>query len=107
MNRRVPVQRCKNPTRSGLASILCADSDHARKFQIESESPFRKNVNWMALIRLAMRHDVMPLAVSQPPAVCPDSVPENIFGPIRARYQAQAMQARAPCRRTRSDTTAI
>lgn len=54
----------------------------------------QKEVDWLALIRLAMRHDVMPLLYRSLQQVCPDSVPENIFGPLRARYEAQAAQAR-------------
>jgi Uncharacterised nucleotidyltransferase len=54
----------------------------------------QEGVDWLALIRLAMRHDVMPLLYRSLQQVCPDSVPENILGPIHARYEAQAAQAR-------------
>lgn len=54
----------------------------------------QKEVDWIALIRLAMRHDVMPLLYRSLQQVCPDSVPKNIFEPLRMRYEAQALQAR-------------
>ena len=54
----------------------------------------QKEVDWIALIGLAMRHNVVPLLYRNLQQVCPDTVPESIFGPLRARYEAQAAQAR-------------
>ena len=41
-----------------------------------------------------MRHEVMPLLFRNLQLAGPDSVPENILGPLRTRYEAQAAQAR-------------
>jgi Uncharacterised nucleotidyltransferase len=53
-----------------------------------------QGVDWLALIRLAMRHDVMPLLYRNLQQVCPNSVPESVLNPLRARYEAQAAQAK-------------
>jgi hypothetical protein len=53
----------------------------------------QKQVDWIELIRLAMRHDLMPLLYRNLQQVCPDSVPENILGPLGARYREQAKEA--------------
>jgi hypothetical protein len=50
-------------------------------------------VDWIELIRLAMRHDVIPLLYRNLQQVCPDSVPENILGPLGARYRERAKEA--------------
>lgn len=52
-----------------------------------------EGVDWLALIRLAMRHDVMPLLYNGLQTICPDCVPEAVLNPVRARYEAQAAQA--------------
>jgi hypothetical protein len=52
-----------------------------------------EDVDWIALIRLAIRHDVMPLLYRNLQQVCPDSIPECILAPLRARYEAQATHA--------------
>jgi Uncharacterised nucleotidyltransferase len=54
----------------------------------------QKEVDWIALIRLAMLHNVVPLLYRSLHQVCPESVPENILGPLRMRYEAQAARAR-------------
>jgi len=52
-----------------------------------------QGVDWLALIRLAMRHDVMPLLYNGLQTICPAAVPEAVLNPMRARYEAQAAQA--------------
>ena len=53
-----------------------------------------RGVDWIALIRLAMRHEVMPLLYRNLQQVCPDSVPEDILRALRTRYDLQAARAR-------------
>src|ERR1700691_1503518 len=53
----------------------------------------KKNVNWIALIRLAMRHDVMPLLYRGLQQVCPEAMPPHILAPLRTRYEDQAAQS--------------
>jgi len=54
----------------------------------------QKNVDWIALVRLALRHDVMPLLYRGLQQVCPEQVPSGILGPMQARYQSQSVEAR-------------
>src|ERR1039458_3839130 len=74
--------------------LSCARTRLSRELSDRIRAAVQKEVDWIALIRLALRHDVMPLLYRSLQRVCPDSVPENIFGPLGARYQEQAMEAR-------------
>ena len=76
--------------------LCCARTRVRPESQPRIRAAAQKNVDWMALVRLAMRHDVMPLLYRNLQHVCPGSVPENIHGPIGARYQEQAAQVRGP-----------
>lgn len=49
----------------------------------------QKRVDWMALIRLAMRHNVTSLLLHTLQPVCPNAVPSYIEEPLRARHEAQ------------------
>jgi len=50
-------------------------------------------IDWIQLIRLAMRHEVMPLLYRNLEQACPDLVPENILAALRTRCRVQAAQA--------------
>jgi hypothetical protein len=73
--------------------LCCARTRIRPELSHRIRAAAQKNVDWMALVRLAMRHDVMPLLYRNLQHVCPGSVPENIMGPIGARYQQQAIEA--------------
>jgi len=74
--------------------LSCARTHLTPEISARIRVAVQKKLNWMALIRLALCHDVMPLLYRSLREVCPDSMPEDIFGPVRARYQSQSMQAR-------------
>jgi Uncharacterised nucleotidyltransferase len=74
--------------------LACARTEITPEISDQIRAAVREGVDWLALIRLAMRHDVMPLLYRNLQRVCPDSVPESILKPLRARYEAQAAQAR-------------
>ena len=82
-----PKWTCFCPAR-GLSS--------PRKSQIESERQFRRSIDWLALIRLAMRHDVMPLLYRNLQQVCPDAVPDDIFGPASRAPRSASGAGPAP-----------
>jgi hypothetical protein len=52
-----------------------------------------QRIDWIALIRMAMRHDVMPLLYRCLQQAHPNSVPENVLKPLRTRYEVQTFQA--------------
>ncbi len=74
--------------------LCCARTQITAEISDRIRAVVRNEVDWMALIRTAMRHEVMPLLYRSLQQVCPNSVPENILGPLRARYDLQTAQAR-------------
>jgi hypothetical protein len=83
-----------NPMQAEVA-LLCACS---RK-QISPENSVviretvRNGVNWLALIRLAMQHDVMPLLYRNLEQLGPNFVPANILAALRTRHSERAVEA--------------
>lgn len=73
--------------------LSCARTQISRQLSDRIRAAVQKDVDWIAVIRLAMRHDVMPLLYRNLQRVCPDSVPGNIFGPLGVRYRERAMEA--------------
>ncbi len=74
--------------------LSCARTEITPEISDRIRAVVRKGIDWIALIRLAMRHDVMPLLYRNLQKICPESVPENVLGPLRTRYHVQAAQAR-------------
>jgi|SRR5580704_9719801 hypothetical protein len=74
--------------------LSCARTRITPEIADRIQAAVRKGIDWIALIRLAMRHDVMSLLYLNLEQVCPNSVPQNILGPLRARHDGQAAQAR-------------
>jgi Uncharacterised nucleotidyltransferase len=74
--------------------LSCARTQPTPEVSSRIRAAVQNELNWMALIRLALRHDVMPLLYRSLEQVCPDSVPQEIFGPLRARYETRSKQAR-------------
>ena len=89
---RVPYNDARNQPEVELL-LSCARTRITPEVSARIQETVAKDMNWMSLIRLAMRHDVMPLLYHNLQKECPDSVPQNILAPLRARYQAQAAQA--------------
>jgi hypothetical protein len=54
----------------------------------------RKEVNWIYLIKLALRHETTALLYWNLQRICPESVPASVLEPLAARYQAGAAEAR-------------
>jgi putative nucleotidyltransferase-like protein len=73
--------------------LCCAHTRIRPELSSRIQAAVQKDVDWMSLVRLAMRHDVMPLLYRSLQHVCPGSVPQNIMGPIAARYREQAREA--------------
>ena len=74
--------------------LCCARAEITPEISDRIRADVRKGIDWIVLIRLALRHDVMPLLYRNLQKVCPESVPDNILGPLRTRYHAQAARAR-------------
>jgi hypothetical protein len=54
-----------------------------------------QGIDWIALTRMGMRHDVMPLLYRSLQQACRGSVPKNVLNPLGMRYDVQALQARS------------
>jgi hypothetical protein len=52
-----------------------------------------QGIDWITLIRMAMRHDVMPLLYHSLQQAYPNSVPENVLKPLGTRHNLQTLQA--------------
>ena len=50
-------------------------------------------VDWIELIQLALRHDVVPLLYRHLQQACPNSVPQDVLGAMGARYRTQSARA--------------
>ena len=72
----------------------CARTEFSPEIAARIRMAVQKDVDWLAVIRLAMQHDVMPLLYRSLQRVCPNAVPDSISGPLRAHYQTQSAQAR-------------
>jgi hypothetical protein len=85
-------QSARNQPEADLL-LSCARTQITPEISERIQAAVQKGVDWLALIRLAMRHDVMPLVYRSLQQVCPNSVPQNILGPLRARYEVQKTQS--------------
>ena len=74
--------------------LSCTRTRISEEFRERIRFAAEKKVDWIALIQLAMRHDVMPLLFRNLQRVCPDSVPKDILRALRARYHEQGARAR-------------
>jgi putative nucleotidyltransferase-like protein len=54
----------------------------------------QKEIDWVQFIRLALRHDTLPLTYWNLHRICPDLVPSGVLEPLRARYEAGAAESR-------------
>jgi hypothetical protein len=54
----------------------------------------QKEIDWVQFIRLALRHDTLPLTYWNLQRICPDIVPSGVLEPLRARYDAEAAEGR-------------
>jgi hypothetical protein len=77
----------------GELLLCCARTKITPEISDRIRAAVQKGIDWIALIRLAMRHEVMPLVYRNLQQVCPNAVPANVLGPLRARYELQATQA--------------
>lgn len=89
----VQVAKARNQPEVDLL-LSCARGRVTTEVAARIQRTAQSDLDWMKLIQLALRHNVMPLLYRNLQQVCPDSVPGGIFLPIRARYEAQARESR-------------
>jgi len=54
----------------------------------------QKEIDWVQFIRLALRHDTLPLTYWNLQRNCPNIVPSGVLEPLRARHEAEAAESR-------------
>jgi hypothetical protein len=54
----------------------------------------QKQIDWVQLIRLALRHNTLALVYSNLQRICPDSVPSGVLEPLRVRHEVAAAEGR-------------
>ena len=74
--------------------LACARTQITPRISDRIRAAVQQEIDWIGLIRLAMRHDVMPLLYRNLQFVCPNAVPESVFRPVRARYEVQTVGSR-------------
>ncbi len=74
--------------------LSCARTQITPEISDRIRAVVRKEIDWIALIRLAMHHDVMPLLYWNLEKLCAESVPESVLAPLRTRYHLQTSHAR-------------
>jgi Uncharacterised nucleotidyltransferase len=74
--------------------LCCARTKLTPRVSTRIRATVQNNLDWMALIRLGLRHNVMPLLYRNLQRACPDAVPAQILAPLRARYESQAKDTR-------------
>jgi hypothetical protein len=90
-------------TRQFQSTAICAEAElllSCARTRISEEMSRRireaaqKEIDWIQFIRLALRHDMLPLTYWNLHRVCPDLVPSGVLDPLRARYEAGAAESR-------------
>jgi Uncharacterised nucleotidyltransferase len=70
--------------------LSCARTRLTPEVSARIRVTIQDNLDWMALIWLGLRHNIMPLLYRNLQEVCPYSVPAQVLAPLRARYESQA-----------------
>jgi hypothetical protein len=74
--------------------LSCARTRISEEMSRRIREAAQKKIDWIQFIRLALRHDMLPLTYWNLHRVCPDLVPSGVLGPLRARYEAGAAESR-------------
>jgi len=74
--------------------LCCARTWSTPEMSRRIREAAQKEIDWVQFIRLALRHDTLALTYRNLQRICPDLVPSGVLGPLRARYEAEAVQAR-------------
>jgi len=59
---------------------------------VRIEALLQEDIDWEYLLRMAHRHKVAPLLYWHLDATCPEAVPENAFGRLRAHFRANSLR---------------
>jgi len=82
-------------TRAEMELLLCCARTRANaEMSQRIREAAQKEIDWVEFIRLVLRHDTLPLTYWNLHRICPDLVPSGVLEPLRARYEAEAVECR-------------
>jgi hypothetical protein len=82
-------------THAEMELLLCCARTRANaEMSQRIREAARKEIDWVQFIRLVLRHDTLPLTYWNLQRICPDLVPSGVLEPLRARYEAEAVECR-------------
>src|SRR6202521_2739669 len=73
--------------------LSCARTRISPEMSQRIREAAQKEIDWVQFIRLALRHDTLPLTYWNLQRICPDLVPSGVLDPLRARYEAGAAES--------------
>lgn len=74
--------------------LSCARTRVSEETSRRIREAVQKGIDWVQFVRLALRHDTLPLTYWNLHRICPDLVPNGVLDPLRARYEAGAAESR-------------
>jgi len=74
--------------------LCCARIRTDTEMSLRIREAAQEEIDWVQFIRLVLRHDTLPLTYRHLHRICPDIVPSGVLEPLRARYEAEAAEAR-------------
>jgi hypothetical protein len=82
-------------TRAEMELLLCCARTRANaEMSQRIREAAQKEIDWVEFIRLVLRHDTVPLTYWNLQRICPGLVPSGVLEPLRARYEAEAVECR-------------
>ena len=74
--------------------LCCARTRTDAEMSKRIREAAQKEIDWVQFIRLALRHDTLPLTYWNLHRICPNIVPSGVLEPLRARYEVGAAEGR-------------
>jgi hypothetical protein len=97
-NETMPEQTRQLRTAVTLAEVelllCCARTRTNPEMSQRIREAAQKEIDWVQLIRLALRHDTLPLLYWNLHRICPNIVPSGVLEPLRVRHEVGAAEGR-------------
>ena len=74
--------------------LCCARTRTSPEMSQRIRAAAQKEIDWVQFIRLALRHDMLPLTYWNLHRICPNIVPSGVLEPLRVRHEAQVAEGR-------------
>jgi hypothetical protein len=82
-------------TRAEVELLLCCARTRTNpEMSQRIREAAQKEIDWVQLIRLALRHGTLPLIYWNLHRICPDIVPSGVLEPLRVRHEVAAAEGR-------------